>query len=82
MKLSKKDLQDKRNRDNTVKYTKEMSDMRQYNSCNYFKTASEFHNGSIDANKEMLNYTTEKQNEEYNNMLKDFPPLNDNIIVT
>ena len=82
MKLSKKDLQDKRNRNNKVTYTKEAADLRQYNSYNYFKIASEFNTGSIDANKETVSYITEKKNEEYNKMLKDFPPLHATINVT
>ena len=76
MKLSKKDLQDKRNRTNTIHHTKEVTDLRKYNSHNYYKSASDFHSGFCDADKEILNYVNEKKDEEYKIMLNDFPPLN------
>ena len=79
MKLSKKDLQEKRNRFNTVHYTKEVTDLRKYNNHNYYKSASDFQNGVWDANIEIVKYKNEIQKdiitEENKIMLECFPWL-------
>ena len=79
MKLSKKDLQDKRNRNNTVQYIREVTDQRKYNMYSYYKSAHDFNNGSSDANTELLKYNNEKKNdiiaEENKIMLECFPWL-------
>jgi len=86
MKLSKKDLQDKRNRYNTVQYIKETSDHRKYNGLNHYKSANDFHHGFYDAHNEILKYKNEKKNEiiaeENKIILECFPWLESAIILT
>lgn len=75
MKLSKKDLQTKRNRNNDINYTREVTDLRNFEDYNFLKTVSECKNGYIDAYKEIIKNDIEKQNEEKRYFDEHFPSL-------